>query len=341
MNFIRILSKLDLSFRMNLIDISIIIPTFQRSNILRKVLKSITDQNYNSKRIEVLIVDSSSKDNTKILVKTFEKKNHQIEYKFLNIKKNNLSAKRNHGAKKANGKYLIFLDDDCIMNKNFINFFYNDFIKSNNKTLLSGQVLYPKEYINQSNYLKLKSQTHFKIPPNTNYNQINLKPDKIVAMCLGVPSNIIKKKNHLFNEKFIGYGFEDYEYACRMSKKYRLGVTRASIIHYEGKPNFEKYLKKYFVLGRSGMNNLLTVNSYLAKKTIYYKIENNFFVRKLVSIPKIHKLFDSIIKVFLIFEKKKILFKLFFNFSRLIAYLNGITHRKYLNYKNYQSSWYD
>ena len=60
---------------MSLIDISIIIPTFQRSKILEKIFSSIVNQKFYSKKVEVLIIDSFSEDNTKVLVKKFSKKN--------------------------------------------------------------------------------------------------------------------------------------------------------------------------------------------------------------------------------------------------------------------------
>jgi glycosyltransferase involved in cell wall biosynthesis len=59
---------------MSLIDISIIIPTFQRSKILEKIFSSIVNQKFYSKKVEVLIIDSFSEDNTKVLVKKFSKK---------------------------------------------------------------------------------------------------------------------------------------------------------------------------------------------------------------------------------------------------------------------------
>ena len=97
-----------------------------------------------------------------------------------------------------------------------------------------------------------------------------------------------------FNENFIGYGFEDHEFAHRYySNGFKLLKSKASIIHDEGEPNISVYSKKYYHLGRDGMKNLLKINRKLARSTIYHNIEKNLFVKMLFYIPFVNKLLSK------------------------------------------------
>ena len=99
---------------MSKIDISIIIPTYKRENQVFKIIKTIQKQILKSINIEILICDSFSKYNKKKL--KINKKNFKVKY--INITKNNLSAKRNHGINKSKYNNIILIDDDCIPKKN-------------------------------------------------------------------------------------------------------------------------------------------------------------------------------------------------------------------------------
>ena len=83
----------------------------------------------------------------------------------------------------------------------------------------------------------------------------------------------------LFNENFTGYGFEDFEFGYRyLSNGFKLHQSHAAIIHDEGHPDINDYIKKYYHLGRDGMQNLI-LNILAAKETIYYKIESNLLFK--------------------------------------------------------------
>ena len=69
---------------------------------------------------------------------------------------------------------------------------------------------------------------------------------------------------------FIGYGFEDHEFAYRYTKKgFKLLRSKASIIHDEGKPTLIMYSKKHYHLARDGMRNLIKINESFRKDYIY------------------------------------------------------------------------
>jgi glycosyltransferase involved in cell wall biosynthesis len=90
---------------------SIIIPTLNEEDLLPRLLEDIKKQKEND--YEVIVVDGSSVDNTKKIALDYKKKYYQL-------KVNNVSTQRNFGAKKANGRYLVFLDADIRIKKNFL-----------------------------------------------------------------------------------------------------------------------------------------------------------------------------------------------------------------------------
>jgi len=96
-------------------SVSIVIPTYLRGESLKRLLNSIKDQSVKPK--EVLVVDDSPDDSVKDVVKNFAG--------FLNVSyiwsgKRSLPAARNVGVKKSTGDIILFLDDDVVLEKDFI-----------------------------------------------------------------------------------------------------------------------------------------------------------------------------------------------------------------------------
>ena len=106
--------------------ISIIIPTYNRGDIIIKSINSVLEQTYNN--LEVLIIDDYSTDNTETLISTINDK--RIKYIKLNEKKG-ASFARNIGIKYATGKYISFQDSDDIYHKDKIEKQYKNLIKKN------------------------------------------------------------------------------------------------------------------------------------------------------------------------------------------------------------------
>lgn len=93
---------------MNTPYFSIIIPTLNEEQALPNLLSDLEHQSY--QEFELFIVDGGSSDKTQSIVKDFQKSNSNTT--LLTSTKQNVSHQRNLGAKKANGRYLIFLDAD-------------------------------------------------------------------------------------------------------------------------------------------------------------------------------------------------------------------------------------
>jgi len=96
------------------IDLSIIITNYNTKELLKKLLFSIKKSILKSFKIETIVVDNASADDsTKMVEKNFPLVNLIINKKNLGYAKAN-----NKGIKKAKGKYILLLNSDTLLNKN-------------------------------------------------------------------------------------------------------------------------------------------------------------------------------------------------------------------------------
>ncbi len=89
--------------------ISVIIPTLQERDYIAAILIQLSKTN---PPVEIIVVDGGSQDKTVEIAQQFTKKVYTTS-------KRGIAAGRNHGAKKANGQILIFMDTDIKIPTNF------------------------------------------------------------------------------------------------------------------------------------------------------------------------------------------------------------------------------
>lgn len=88
---------------------SVVIPTYNRSGLLKEAVHSIMDQSFED--FELLIVDDHSTDNTKNVVASFQ--DTRIKY-IVNDRTKGGAGTRNAGIFRAKGDWVAFLDDDDV-----------------------------------------------------------------------------------------------------------------------------------------------------------------------------------------------------------------------------------
>ena len=118
----------DLKIQNNLF-ISIITPTFNRSDELKYLFNSLKKQSVSPYSFELIISDDGSTDGTRDLVKHWVKK-VEYEIKFITQKNQGPGAARNHGLKISKGDLILFIDSDCEAHPNWINEIVQQYNKS-------------------------------------------------------------------------------------------------------------------------------------------------------------------------------------------------------------------
>ena len=96
--------------------ITIVVPTYNSEKYISRCIESIINQTYS--KLEIIIVDDNSIDDTTNIVKKYQKKDSRITL-LVNNKKGPLSA-RIYGTKESKGKYLTFIDSDDWIEKDMI-----------------------------------------------------------------------------------------------------------------------------------------------------------------------------------------------------------------------------
>ena len=95
--------------------LSLIIPVYNRPNEVEELLESLTLQSETN--FEVIIVEDGSQETCEHIVNTFKNK-LAVSYHY--IPNGGPGNARNYGAKQSKGDYLIVLDSDCILPKDYI-----------------------------------------------------------------------------------------------------------------------------------------------------------------------------------------------------------------------------
>lgn len=90
-------------------QVSIIIPTYNRANVIETSIHSVLDQSYTE--YELLIVDDGSTDDTQSLIESL----HDERIRYIKLPENKgVAAARNEGIRQAKYDYIAFQDsDDC------------------------------------------------------------------------------------------------------------------------------------------------------------------------------------------------------------------------------------
>lgn len=241
--------------------VSVILTTKNEAKNIDRFFRSIKNQTY--KKVETILVDNNSDDQTKTLAKKYTAKiyNYGPER----------SAQRNYGASVAKGKYLLFLDADMELSPGVIEDCVGTQVRLNFKIIT--------------------------VPETTIGDGILPKVRRFEReMYMGEPDYEVPRffERNLFF-KYGGYdtkltGPEDYDLPYRMGKKNKIGRAGEYIFHNEEGLTLKKQLNKKYYYAKNGVlyaskhQRLVRVQGTILFRKVYLKHWRKFLQHPILGI---------------------------------------------------------
>lgn len=225
-----------------MINLSIVIPTYNRRDSLSVVLKSLSEQTYSKDLYEIILVDNGSSDGTDELVRELAIPN----LRHITQGDSGRSGARNRGVKEAKGELILFTDADIIAEPDLIAQ-HIEFYEKHKPCAVVGceiQVNTIEEYEG----VKAGSMKRRTLHKDTKER---------LPWYFFLTGNALVKRDTLleigcFDENFTGYGHEDIELGYRIEKSGVPIFYNYKAVNYHWHPvGFEEQLSKMHLAGVS------------------------------------------------------------------------------------------
>lgn len=215
---------------------SIIVSTYNRPDALRLVLQALAKQS--QRDFEVIIADDGSATDTRLMIESMRSEvNYPLHHIWQADDGFRAAAARNKAVLMSRGKYLIFIDGDCVPRNSFVK---NQLLLAETKCFVTGnRVLLKKNFA----YQVLAKQE-----PIYNWNSFDWLLTRCYGRCnrflpfvkLPLPRKLrqkwegvktcnlgMSKEDFLavngFDERYCGWGYEDSDLIIRLL---RFGLQR-------------------------------------------------------------------------------------------------------------------
>lgn len=193
-------------------NISVVIPTYNRFEVLKRALTSIFAQSYQAK--EIIVVDDGSDDKTSQITKLFPK----ITYIYQ--KNAGVSSARNSGIKSAKYEWIAFLDSDDEWHKDKLK--EQVYLHKNTSELLMSYT--DEKWIRDAKEVKVGKK----------FAKVDAELfEASLSHCIIAPSSVLMHKNLFETIGFFDENLEvceDYDLWLRVAIRHKIGLVDKKLI---------------------------------------------------------------------------------------------------------------
>lgn len=274
--------------------ISVIVPTFNRTECLLLMLQSINKQK--NVEFEVLVIDQTpnvSLEKVSLILESCK------NLHYYNVDKSGRSLSKNFAIDKAKGDIILFCDDDIIVEENFLEEHVKVHLENPNIGVLSCHLIEPHESELVCDMpLKITSYGRFINKPNAIYNGY---VTSINGGNMSFKSSALEKIGY-FDENLIGTSMlEEPDMAIRLMKnKYKLYFSSNSKVkhfpQHNGNINTRKgkhlswisgyFFNQYYFMFRNQRKKYFPlILTYLVYRSVVEGLKSKSFSLKYLLIP--------------------------------------------------------
>jgi glycosyltransferase involved in cell wall biosynthesis len=265
---------------MNTPTVSVIIPVRNEGRNIERCLRQIIHQTYDISKLEVLIVDGNSNDDTLELIKKFSEAHPHLNMLVLNDLNCQRTTALNAGIKRANGEYIVRLDARSMIS--------NDYIEQCIATIRQvgadnvGGVQKPVHSpdINITQHAVGLAMSHPFGVGNAQFRtgSISGKVDSVYLGCF--PKHIFQKIGYFDDHAVIISEDSDFNYRIRKAGG-SVYLNKDIIVHYLPRENMLDLARLYYRYGGARAGFMMKWKSY----TGYRQLAPPLFIFALFALP--------------------------------------------------------
>jgi len=225
-------------------EISIIIPTFNRADILRQCLNAFREQSVAKELFEIIIVNDNPTQDLRAIVDN----GYKFSIKLLNQRHQGPAAAKNLGIKNARGEFITFINDDTFPDKNFVKA-HLDLLNKHIGSASAGSIVWHSESPNTA----LKDAL---VACGVSGGSHNISPSSDCDFRFFCTGNIALPKKWLdediFDEDFKYAAFEDTEIGYRLCQKgLKIFYNAKALVQHLHRYQPEDLIRRQELIGKS------------------------------------------------------------------------------------------
>lgn len=241
--------------------VSIIIINFNGENNLLRCLRSVVNLSYLP--FEVIVVDNASADSSVVSAKKFFGSHKEIPFMLVCNRKNEGFARANNiGFEKAKGNYILLLNNDTIVDSQFLRRLLSTLLESDKNGVVQPKIVFLKSKKLQSGLTFLTNTgviRYVGYGADPNKKSFNNKSYIFSAngACLLTRREVIEKAG-LFDDDFFAY-YEESDFCHRAwLAGFKVLYEPSALVFHEGGQTSNK-LGKSFIFFHSFKNRLTSI----------------------------------------------------------------------------------
>ncbi len=228
-------------------EFSIIVPTYNRVAELREFLDFADKINYPKQDFELIVVDDGSQDSTLEFLQEAKKKFTSLRLHYDTQVNQGPAKARNKGASFAKGKYLLFVDSDCLLPAEWLNEIKKELDKQ--EVLFFGGP--DRESVNFSNMQKAISYAMTGFWTTGGIRGSRKKNFQPRSFNMGIELEAFKS---VAGFKDLRFG-EDIDLSIRLSKKgYQSRLFPNAWVYHKRRTNLKQFFRQVLNSGSARVN---------------------------------------------------------------------------------------
>ena len=229
--------------------ITIITPSYNRSDELKYLLESLENQKIDHNFFELIISDDGSTDGTKELIKKWKRK-ASFNIKYISQMNKGPGSARNHGLKNSNGELIVFIDSDCEAHPEWLKIIMENY-KKDNFDACGG----PDS--SKDDFTILQKSIDYSMTSFLTTGGMRGHSEKMIAKFYPRTHNMAIKK--AIYDQIGGFGSlrhgQDIEYSNRIRKSgARIKFIKDAIVYHRRRSSLKQFYKQVFNWGVARIN---------------------------------------------------------------------------------------